>query len=159
MNNKIVENIKAGKYNRKELENLHSNAERLGHLDILKVAKEALREIDVKSYAKRFVKPIKDKIQEITQDIASSENWATWETNQVGNGIKPGGAMLKGEELAEFYISYRHPSWKKASYLAVFQHDEESSVMYKVRAHDGEQQIVETSEKAIELFRDAVKTA
>ena len=157
MNDKLLENIKAGNYNRKELENLYSNAERLGRLDVLKAAKEALKEIDTKSYTKRFVKPIKDKVQEITQDIVRSENWANWEDNQVGNGIKPGGPMLNGEELAEFYFSYRHPSWKRSSYLAVFQHDEESPVLYKVRAHNGEQQIVETSEKAIELFRNAIK--
>ncbi len=157
MNNKLLENIKAGNYNRKELENLYSNAERLGRLDVLKAAKEALKEIDTKSYTKRFVKPIRDKVQEITQDIVRSENWANWEDNKVGNGIKPGGPMLNGEELAEFYFSYRHPSWKRSSYLAVFQHDEQSPVLYKVMAHNGEQQIVETSEKAIELFRNAIK--
>jgi hypothetical protein len=66
--------------------------------------------------------------------------------------------MLNGEELAEFYMSYRHQSWERSSYLVVFQHDEESAVLYKVVAHDGEKQIVETSEKAIELFREAIKT-
>ena len=157
MNDKLLENIKAGNFNRKELENLYSNADRLGRLDVLTAAKEALKEIDTKSYTKRFVKPIRDKIQEIALDIVRSENWANWEDNQVGNGIKPGGPMLTGEELAEFYISYRHLSWKRSSYLAVFQHNEESPVLYKVRAHDGEQKIVETSEKAIELFRDAIK--
>ena len=59
---------------------------------------------------------------------------------------------------AEFYMSYRHQSWKRSSYLAVFQHDEESAVLYKVKAHDGEEQIVEMREKAIELFREAIKT-
>ena len=156
MSKKILENIKAGTYSRKELENLYSNAERLGHLDILQAAKEALKAVDARSYAKRFVKPIKDKVEEIAKDIAHSQNWANWENNKVGNGIKPGGPMLNGEELAEFYFSYRHPSWKRSSYLAVFQHDEESPVMYKVMAHDGEQQIVETGEKAIELFRNAI---
>lgn len=157
MNEKILANIKAGKYSRKELENLYSNAERLGHLDVLQAAKEALRQVDSKSYAKRFVKPIKDRIEEIAKEVAQSQNWANWDNNKVGNGIKPGGPMLNGEELAEFYFSYRHPSWKRSSYLAVFQHDEESPVLYKVMAHDGEQQIVETSEKAIELFHNAIK--
>lgn len=158
MNDKIIENIKAGKYDRKELENLYSNAERLGREEILSVVKDALKEIDSRSYSKRFVKPIRDKVQQITIDIAGSEGWANWENNKVGNGIKVGGPMMNGEELAEFYFSYRHPSWKKASYLAVFQHDEESSVQYKVKAHDGEQKTVNTSEEAIELFRKAIKT-
>ncbi len=157
MNEKILVNIKAGIYSRKELENLYSNAERLGHLDVLQAAKEALKQVDSKSYAKRFVKPIKDKIEEIAKEIAQSQNWANWGNNKVGNGIKPGGPMLNGDELAEFYFSYRHPSWKRSSYLAVFQHDEESPILYKVMAHDGEQQIVETSEKAIELFRNAIR--
>ena len=158
MSDKIIGNIKAGKYNRKELENLYSNAERLGRNEILAVVKEALKNIDSRSYAKRFVKPIRDKVQQIANDIANSEGWANWKDNEVGNGIKVGGPMMNGEELAEFYFSYRHPTWKRASYLAVFQHDEESTVQYKVQAHHSEQVIVNASEEAIELFREAIKT-
>lgn len=158
MSDKIVENVKAGKYDRKELENLYSNAERLGRNEILSVVKDALKEIDSRSYSKRFVKPIRDKVQQIATEIAESEGWANWKDNKVGNGIKAGGPMLNGEELAEFYFSYRHPSWQRASYLVVFQQDEESAVQYKVKAHDSEQQVVNTSEEAIELFRNAIKT-
>jgi hypothetical protein len=157
MSEKIIKDIKAGKYDRKELENLYANAERLGRNEILSVAKEALREIDSRSYSKRFVTPIKDKVQEIAKEIAASEGWANWVDNKVRNGIKVGGAMLSGEELAEFYFSYRHQSWKSASYLAVFQHDEQSTVQYKVKSHDSELNIVNTSEEAIELFRYAIK--
>jgi hypothetical protein len=158
MSEQIINKIKAGEFSRKELENLYANAERLGRADVLSAAKEALKEVDSRSYSKRFIKPIRDKIQEIAREIAESNNWAKWDNNHVGNGIKAGGPMLNGEELAEFYISYRHPSWKRSSYLAVFQHDEESPVLYKVKAHDGEQVIVETSEKATELFNNAIKT-
>jgi len=158
MSEKIIKKIKDGEFSRKELENLYSNAERLGRAEILTAAKEALKDIDSRSYSRRFIKPIRDKVQEITQEIVNTNNWAIWENNKVGNGVKAGGAMLNGEELAEFYISYRHPSWKRASYLAVFQHDEESSVMYKVRAHDGDEVIVDTSEKAMELFSNAINT-
>ena len=157
MSNKIIENIQAGVYDRKELENLYSNAERLGRDEILNAVKEALKGIDSRSYSKRFVKPIRDKVQQIANDIIESEGWANWDDNQVGNGIKVGGPMMNGEELAEFYFSYRHPSWKRSSYLAVFQHDEESPVQYKVKAHNAEQQIVNTSEEAIELFSNAIK--
>lgn len=158
MSDKIIGNIKAGKYDRKELENLYSNAERLGRDEILAAVKEALKNIDSRSYAKRFVKPIRDKVQQIANDIIESEGWANWKDNEVGNGVKVGGPMVNGEELAEFYFSYRHPTWKRASYLAVFQHDEESTVQYKVKAHHSEQVIVNTSEEAIELFREAIKT-
>lgn len=158
MSDKIVENIKAGNYDRKELENLYSNAERLGRSEILSAVKNAMKKIDSRSYSKRFVKPIRDKVQEIVTDIAESQKWADWQDNKVGNGVKVGGPMMNGEELAEFYFSYRHPTWKRASYLAVFQHDEESSVQYKVKAHNAEQKIVNTSEEAIEIFRKAIET-
>jgi hypothetical protein len=158
MSEKIIQNIKAGMYDRKELENLYANAERLGKNEILLAVKEALKEIDSRSYSKRFVKPIRDKVQQIAIEIAKSEGWAHWDGNEVGNGIKVGGPMMNGEELAEFYFSYRNPSWKRSSYLAVFQHDEQSTVQYKVKSHDSEQIIVNTSEEAIELFRNAIKT-
>ena len=158
MSDKIIENIKAGKYSRKELENLYSNAERLGRGDVLSAAKDALKEIDSRSYSIRFVKPIRDKVEQIARDIAESENWSNWEDDKVGNGIKVGGPMMNGGQLAEFYFSYRNQAWKRASYLAVFQHDEESPVQYKIKAHDSEQVIANTSEEAIELFRDAIKT-
>jgi len=158
MSDTIIENIKSGKFNRKELENLYANAERLGRTEILEAAKNALKEIDFKAYSKRFVKPIKDKIKNIAEEIAESEGWGNWEDNNVGTGVKDGGPMMNSKELAEFYMAYRHQSWKRSSYLAVFQHDEESAVLYKVKAHDGEEQIVEMREKAIELFREAIKT-
>ena len=158
MSDKIIDNIKAGKYDRKKLENLYSNAERLNRDEILLAAKEALKNIDTRSYSKRFVKPIRDKVKQITTEIAESEGWASWEDNNVDNGIKAGGPMLKGEELAEFYFSYRHSSWRRSSYLVVFQSDEESTVEYKVKPHNSDQQIVNTSEEAIELFRSAIKT-
>jgi hypothetical protein len=158
MSEKIIQSIKAGKYGRKELENLYANAERLGRNEILSVVKEALKETDSRSYSKRFVKPIRDKVQQIAIEIAEAEGWANWDGNEVGNGIKVGGPMMNGEELAEFYFSYRNPSWNSASYLAVFQHDEQSTVQYKVMSHDSEQRIVNTSEEAIALFRNAIKT-
>ena len=105
MSDKIIDNIKAGKYDRKKLENLYSNAERLNRDEILLAAKEALKNIATRWYSKRFAKPIRDKVKQIATEIAESEGWASWEDNNVDNGIKAGGPMLKGEELAEFYFS------------------------------------------------------
>lgn len=158
MSEKIIQKIQAAEFSRKELENLYSNAERLGRDDILVEAKKALKEIDAKFYSKHFIKPIRDKVQDITQQMVNNNNWAKWENNKVGNGVKASGAMLNGEELAEFYVSYRHPTWKRASCLAVFQHDEQSHIRYKVKPHDGEQVIVETDEEATELFNHAIET-
>lgn len=159
MSEKILEKIQAAEFSRKELENLYSNAQRLGRNEILAAAKEALKEMDAKFYSKRFIKPIRDKVLQTTQQIAATHNWASWENNKASNGVKASGAMLNGEELAEYYVSYRHPDWKSASYLAVFQHDEESHVMYKVKPHDGEQVIVETNEEAMELFSHAIESS
>ena len=158
MSEKLIGKIKSGKFDRKELENLYSNAALRGRDDILLVVKEALKDIDSRSYSKRFVKPICDKVEQITNEIVEAEDWGNWRDNKVGNCVKVGGPMMNGEELAEFYFSYRNASWKRASYLAVFQHDEESPVQYKVKAHDSEQKIVNTSEEAIELFRNAIET-
>ena len=158
MSEKMIDDIKAGKYDRKQLENLYSNAERLDRTDLIPVIKESLKEIDSKSYSKRFVKPIRDKVKQIAEEIADSENWANWENNKVGNGVKPGGEMLNGELLAEFYFSYKHESWKKSSYLAVFQRDENSAVGYTIHAHNKELVTVYTSEEAIKLFHCAIKT-
>ena len=70
MSEKIIENIRSGKYDRKELENLYANAERLSKTAIMLAAKDALKEIDGRSYSQRFVKPIRDKVEKITVDIA-----------------------------------------------------------------------------------------
>ena len=158
MNQKIIDKIRAGNFSSKELENLYANAERLGRDEIRIEAKGALKERDSRSYLKRFIKPIRDKVKRIAEELADENNWAAWENNKVGNGIRPGHAMLNGQELAEFYFSYRHEGWKKASYLAVFQHNEDSTVMYKIWPHNGDQSIVETSEKAVGLFKEAIKT-
>ena len=59
MSEKIIESIKAGKFDHKELANLYANAERLGRTEVLPVAKEALKELNTRAYAKIFVKPIR----------------------------------------------------------------------------------------------------
>ena len=157
MSEQLIEKIKSGKFDRKKLENLYSNAEQRGRDDILSVVKDALKDIDSKAYRKKFVKPIRDRVEQITNEIVEAEDWGNWKDNEVENGVKVGGPMRTGDELVEFYFSYRNASWKRASYLAVFQHDEESPVQYKVKAHDSEQKIVNTSEEAIGLFRNAIE--
>jgi hypothetical protein len=157
MSEKIIESIKAGKYDHKELANLYANAERLGRKSVLPVAKEALKELNSRAYAKLFVKPVRDKVQKIIGEIAAAEGWANWEDNAVANGIRAGAPMTNGTELAEYCFSYRDPSWKGTSSLAVFQHDEQSAVQYKVKSRKGGNSLVSTREEAIELFRNAIK--
>ncbi|GBL04790.1 hypothetical protein [Glaciecola sp. KUL10] len=158
MSDKIVEGIKSGKYDRKQLENLYSNAERLERTELIPFIKEGLKELDSRSYSKRFVKPIRDKVKSIAEEIANSEGWGNWRSNKVGNGIKAGGEMLNGELLAEFYFSYKHESWKRSSYLSVFQKNEDSTVRYTVHSHNKDMVTVDTSNEAIELFKEAIKT-
>jgi hypothetical protein len=157
MSDKIIENIKAGKYDRKELENLYANAERLGRNQVQMLAKDALKELNTRAYAKLFVKPIRDKVQKIALKLAEAEGWAKWEGNAVANGIKAGAPMTSGEELAEYSFAYRDPAWKSASSLAVFQHDEHGDVQYKVKSRNGGNSVVNTSAEAIALFKDAIK--
>ena len=157
MSEKIIENIRAGKYDRHELENLYMNAERMGHDEVLMLAKGALKDLNSRAYAKLFVKPIRDKVQKVINNIAAAEGWGTWEDNTVVNGVRAGTPMTKGEELAEYYFAYRGPSWKSAASLAVFQHDEKSAVKFKVKSRHGESSVVATSEEATTLFRDAIK--
>ncbi|NOI03293.1 hypothetical protein F0241_19580 [Vibrio kanaloae] len=157
MSEKIISNIKSGKYDRKELENLYSNAQRLDRKSLIPFIKVALKELDSRSYSKRFVKPIREKVKEIAMEIAESEGWAKWDNNRVGNGVKPGGDMINGELLAEFYFSYKHESWKKSSYLAVFQREENSTVEYAVEAHNQDVITVNSAEEAIQLFNHALK--
>jgi hypothetical protein len=157
MSEKIIESIKAGKYDHKELANLYANAERLGRKEVLPVAKEALKELNSRAYAKLFVKPIRDKVQKIIGDIAAAEGWANWEDNAAANGIRAGAPMTNGVELAEYCFSYRGPSSKSTSTLAVFQHDEHSAVQFRVKSPKGGVSVVNTSEEATELFRNAIK--
>ncbi|GMG88762.1 hypothetical protein [Biformimicrobium ophioploci] len=158
MSEKILSNIRENKYDRKELEKLLSNAERLGRKEIAVAVKESLKEVDSRSYSKRFVKPIRDKIKQIAHDIMENEGWGNWADNKVGNGVKTGGLMLNGEVLAEFYFSYRAPDWKSSSYLAVVQETEESAVHYTVKKRSEDTVKVFNSVEAIELFHSALKT-
>jgi len=157
INEKLIIRILAGEFSRKELENLYTNAIREGHDNVQIAAKEQLKQIDTRSYSKRFIKPIRDKVHQIVEEVARENGWGNWADNRVDNRIKAGGPMLNGQELAEYYVSYRHPSWKRSSYFVVFQHDEESAVMYKVKAHDAEEVVLETAEQAIILFKKALQ--
>lgn len=157
MSDKIVENIKAGRYDRHELENLYLNAERLGRSEVQVPAKEALKELNSRAYAKLFVKPIRDKVQKLITAIADAEGWGQWEGNTVGNGIRAGAPMTNGQELAEYCFSYRHPDWKTTSTFSVFQHDEESGVQYKIKSRKGGQSLVGDKEEAMALFRTAIE--
>ena len=152
-----LDKIRAGDFDRKQLENLYVNALEHDREVIAVAAKEALKEVDPRSYKAKFIKPIKDKIDQIAKEIAAAEGWGDWEDNMLGNGIKTGGAISSGDEIAESYFSYKHPSWKKASHFFVSQAEEESSVRYKVMPHNSEEHIVDTSEEAIALFKKAIK--
>ncbi len=156
MSETILEKIASGGFDSKQLDNLYSNAERLGRKEIMAAAKSALKALDARFYSKRFVKPIREKVERIAKSIAGSEGWAAWPDNVVANGIKPGGAMLNGKELAEFYLAYRNPKWTRPANLTVFQHDEQSTVLFKITAPTGEEAVFENSSDAIDRFRAAV---
>jgi len=83
MSAKLIARIRAGEFSRKELENLYTNASRKGHEDIQLAAKEQLKQIDSRSYSKRFVKPIRDKVHLIVEQIAAENGWGNWPDNRV----------------------------------------------------------------------------
>ncbi|MFT5610850.1 MAG: hypothetical protein ACI9WC_003653 [Arenicella sp.] len=153
----LVDKIKAGDFDRKQLENLYANALERDRDSIAEAAKAALQEVDPRSYKRKYIKPIKDKVAQIAGDIATAEGWGDWEDNAASNGIKSTGALISAEEIAESCLSYKHPSWKKASLFYVSQADEESAVRYKVTPHNSEEQVVATEEEAIALFSQAIK--
>ena len=153
----LVDKIKSGDFDRKQLENLYANALERDRDSIAEAAKEALQEIDPRSYKRKYIKPIKDKVAQVAQDIAAAEGWNEWEDNAVNNAIKSSSALVSGEDIAESSFSYKHPSWKKASTFYVCQADEESEMRYKVLPHNSEEQTVDTSEEAVVLFKKAIK--
>jgi hypothetical protein len=153
----LVDKIKSGDFDRKQLENLYANALERDRDSIAEAAKAALQEVDPRSYKRKYIKPIKDKVAQIVGDIATAEGWDELGDNAVSNGIKSSAALVSGENIAESSFSYKHPSWKKASTFYVTQADEESAVGYKVLPHNAEEQTVDTREEAIVLFKQAIK--
>lgn len=156
MSNKIVESIEAGRLSKNELINVCINTKRTGNKELRKIALKALKELDPKSHTKIYIKPIQEKIKLFTQEIADAENLGSWEDNTVANEIKPGDGIKNGTELAEFIIPYRAPKWKKTAHLAVYLHDEETEIKFKVKAHDAEEVLVDNREEAVKLFRDCL---
>ena len=153
----FVNKIKSGEFDSKQLENLFTNAVERDRDIIAVAAKDALREVYPRAYKAKFVKPIKDKVSQIAKDIAAEQEWGDWEDNALSNGIKTGGAVSNGSEIAESYFSYKHSTWKKAAHFCVSQADEESEVKYKVTPHNSEEQVVDTAEEAIALYKKAIK--
>lgn len=159
MTDKILEKIRAGGYDRAQLERLYSNAVRLGNAEIEVAAKAALKDLDPISYGRRFERPIKVKVESIAKDLARENGWEEFPNNHVGNGVKAGGRMRNGEVLADFYFSLRKAEWKRSAGLSVSQKDEASTVQYRVWTHDGAQWVVDTGAEAVELFKSAIRAA
>lgn len=154
MNQSMMDKLAENKYSKRELTNLLSNAEKLGRVDVIPAIKESLKVVDKRSYSVRYVKPIREKVEEIVTEIASENEWGKWSENAVSNGVKPGGEMINGELLAEYYISFKKKGWKKSAYLSVYQRDEKSMVGYAVQTPtESEYKIYESSEEAIYAFK------
>ena len=69
----LVDKIKSGDFDRKQLENLYANALERDRDSIAEAAKAALQEVDPRSYKRKYIKPIKDKVAQIAGDIATAE--------------------------------------------------------------------------------------
>ena len=63
----LVDKIKSGDFDRKQLENLYANALERDRDSIAEAAKAALQEVDPRSYKRKYIKPIKDKVAQIAR--------------------------------------------------------------------------------------------
>lgn len=167
---KIVKDIEDGKYNQKELEALYKNAEveikkpnigeeRMRNCRIIQLAaKDGLRALGNKAYKIRFIKPIREKLEELMHQITIENNWIWFDNNQVKNGVKIGGDMIRGDVVAQYYISYRKSDWKRSIYLSVTQDNEDTGVYYKVTFPNLDEEVrTFNKEEAMQLFKNYVE--
>lgn len=167
---KMVKDIEDGRYNQKELENLYNNSktkmELVNTTDTEKqnckivqlAAKDALRALGNKAYKIHFIKPIREKLEELMHQITNENNWRRFDNNHVKNGVKIGGDMIRGDVVAQYYISYRKSDWKRSIYLSVTQDNEDTGVYYKVTFPDLSEEVrTFDKEEAVQLFKNYVE--
>lgn len=169
---KIVKDIEDGKYDQKALEALYKNAEtemkkrdvseeRMQNCKVIQLsAKDGLRTLGNKAYKIRFIKPIREKVEELMHQITIENNWMRFENNHVKNGVKIGGDMIRGDVVAQYYISYRKLGWKRSIYLSATQEseNESSGVYYRIAFPDLDEEVrTFNKDEAVQLFKDYVE--
>ena len=129
----IIKKIVNGDYTASQLQNLYNNAIDGGYSTIEEAAKDALILSGSPEQKRKFLAPIQAKVKNLAYEIAEQHGWLSFSKNQVGNGIKVGGDVMKGA-LAQYYFSCRLEGWKRSVAFAVTQVDTKSEIYYSVNS-------------------------
>lgn len=152
----IIKKIHDGHYDdrKHELKILYRNAQSKNFPDIESAAKDRLIQIGDSEFTKRFVAPIREKVESLVTEVAENNNWLYFSDNTVRNGIKHGGELINGQAVAQYYFSYRLKGWKRAISFCATQVDAKSDIFYSVNSPGLTEQVhVSRAEDAIHLFR------
>lgn len=153
--NDLVRKIQEGIYSQHQLNVLYKNAVDNNHPEVQLAAQDALRQIGGSQYTKKFLLPIRSKVQALVHDIATNNEWLKFDNNQVNDGVKVGGEMIRGDAIAQYYISYKQPGWKKSILFGATQKDENSEIYYTVASSSIMDEVhLSNVEDAILLFKN-----
>ncbi len=153
--NELIVKIEADIYSEHQLNILYKNAVTNNYPEIQRVVQNALRKIGGSQYTKKFIKPIRAKIESLVHEIGEKNQWLAFDDNLVGQGVKVGGEMIRGDAIAQYYFSYKRFGWKKSLSFAVTQLDEQSEIYYSIGSPDFVDEVhVNNAEEAIRLFKN-----
>ena len=156
--NELLRKIQEGMYSQHQLNVLYKNAIDKKKPEIQLAVQDALRQIGGSQYTKKFLQPIRSKVQDLVHAIAANNEWLKFDSNQVKNGLKVGGGMMRGDAIAQYYISCKQPGWKRSISFAATQTDENSEIFYSVASPDLMEEIhLHNAEDAIELFKNELQ--
>lgn len=152
--NELLRKIQEGVYSQHQLNVLYKNAVDKNYPEVQLAVQDALLQIGGSQYTKKFLQPIRSKVQALVHKIATNNEWLKFDNNQVNDGLKVGGGMIRGDAIAQYYISCRQPGWKKSISFAATQTDENSEMYYSVASPGLMDEVhLKNAEDAIELFR------
>ena len=151
--NELVHKIEDGIYSQHQLNFLYKNAVDNNHPEVQLAVQDALLKISGSQYTKKFIQPIRSKIEALIYEIAHQHDWLSFPKNEVKNGIKLGGYVKHSKFIADFYFSYKQKGWKRSLAFAVLQKDISSEIYYSINSPgiQGEIQF-QNIDDALQLF-------
>jgi predicted small metal-binding protein len=156
--NELLRKIQEGIYSQHKLNVLYKNAVDNKYPEVQLAVQDALRQIGGSQYTKKFLQPIRSKVQDLVQEIAVNNDWLKFDSNQVKNGLKVGGGMIRGDAIAQYYISCKQLGWKRSISFAATQADENSEIFYSVASPGLMEEIhLKNAEDAIGLFKSELQ--
>jgi hypothetical protein len=153
---KLIEDIRSGKFSESELVNLYRNASTRGASAVMESVKIKMR-ADFPRAANRMFGAKESEatalLEKVYRDLASSLDLTR---NRLKNGIKAGGHLLSGEKHIDVYISFRNHVGVGAA-LALVQDDPESELVARVGYYEaGTDAVREVKDFQMHDFNDAV---